>query len=489
MSNSTLPREALSKQELGGSLSAARALLGTVGLVVGILGVGACSSDEGEGPYADWSSLPELVDPDEELKSLPQRQAAFRNLCQKGHNDPFARALCSEGAPPKIRSLQELLQLVGLGREDQRAFALTGNSTSVVGHQVSAINPRMIVFPRVESDLVPPEELIIASFVRGEQFVELVAGNFDTRQLTFYVIAFEQGCNYVGMGCDLASLLTEEVEENWTAYSVYDHLDLKTTSLDCLSCHQVGTEESDLILRMQELEAPWLHWFPQRLGQRTESDRVLLGQFAEAHQHDKNYGGIAVSTITNAVSEGSGAQLEALIRAEGFAEQPNPFAGQIAAEFKSGMSPTWDLRFSVHLAGEAIAVPYPGVDITDTEKRAAAVQSYLEVVQERAPRESLVDIRDVFSEDADRRLGFVSWSESDGRAILTQMCARCHDGRGDPDIAKNRFNVLQLDTMTRVEKDHAIERILATDLLQMPPKRAGRLSPGAMEAALTELER
>ena len=90
---------------------------------------------------------------------------------------------------------------------------------------------------------------------------------------------------------------------------------------------------------MQELASPWLHWFPQRFVQRTDSDRVLLAQFADTHAGDKHYGGIPIATIANALDEGSGAQLEALVRAEGFGEQPNPFDAQIVAEMKNGTSP------------------------------------------------------------------------------------------------------------------------------------------------------
>ena len=131
---------------------------------------------------------------------------------------------------------------------------------------------------------------------------------------------------------------------------------------------------------MQELASPWMHWFPQRFVQRTDSDRALGAQFAEAHGDDRQYGGVPIAVITNALDEGSGAQLEALVRAEGFGDQPNPFDAQIATEMKSGTSPTWQARFQTHLGGEAIAVPYPRIDVTDEAKRSAAIRSYQDVV-------------------------------------------------------------------------------------------------------------
>jgi hypothetical protein len=242
------------------------------------------------------------------------------------------------------------------------------------------------------------------------------------------------------------------------------------------------------MLRMQELTGPWMHWFPQRFAQRTESDRVLGAQFAEAHQGEGQYGGIPIAVITNAIDEGSGAQLEALLRSEGFAEQPNAFDAQIALEMKSGPSPTWQARFDAHRRGEAIGVPYPLIDVTDETARSDAVRSYVSVVSGSAPRESLLDVRSIFCADAEQKLSFVPQPGADGRGVLLQMCARCHDGRGDPQFRKNQFNVLRLDELPRSLKDAAIERMSASSAV-MPPTRAGRLTPEAIQAAKLELQR
>jgi hypothetical protein len=240
---------------------------------------------------------------------------------------------------------------------------------------------------------------------------------------------------------------------------------------------------------MQELSAPWLHWFPQRFSQHTESDRVLLAQFLEAHGAEQQYGGIPISTIRNAIDEGSGAQLEALVRAEGSGDQPNPFDGQIAREVSSGASPTYDARIAAHLRGEAIAVPYPHIDVTDEAARRAAVDSYVGVSTGVLPRESLIDIREVFSADAQQRLSFVPAPATDGRTVLLQMCARCHDGRGEPGTRKANFDVLRLDEMEREAKDVAISRITATDETRMPPWRVGNLTPESVQAATLELSK
>jgi cytochrome c553 len=435
----------------------------------------------------DWATLPAATAVDRELATLGTRAATYERICGRGRGDSFARSLCAGGQRPEIRDMTELLQLVGLS--ERRAFALTGNSTSLVAMSVSAINPRILVFPRVEADLTPPGDMTALGFVRGEPFVELVSRDPTEGQLNFYLLSFERACSYEAGGCDLASLLTDEIETGWTAYSIYDQDDLEATSFDCKSCHEPGGIGTKRILRMQELASPWMHWFPQRFVQRTDSDRALVAQFAEAHQYDEHYGGIPIGEITNALDEGSGAQLEALVRAEGFGDQPNPFDAQIATEMMAGTSPTWEARLQTHLGGAAIAVPYPGIDVTDAMKRIAAVRSYTDVVRGVAARGSLLDVRDVFSADAAAKLSFVPQTGASGETVLLQMCARCHDGRGNPALAKNDFNVRALDGLSRSEKELAIIRLNAADVgARMPPWRVGRLTTEAIAAAVAALQ-
>ena len=153
---------------------------------------------------------------------------------------------------------------------------------------------------------------------------------------------------------------------------------------------------------------------------------------------------------------------------------------------KSGSSPTWQARFEANLRGDAIAVPYPAVDVTDEAKRSAATRSYQDVVRGAAPRASLIDIRDIFSDDAKAKLSFVPQAGADGKTVLHQMCARCHAGRGNPGLNKNRFNVLALDTLPRPEKDLAIARISDSGETGCPPgawgpspRRASRRRPSS----------
>ncbi|WP_437517874.1 hypothetical protein [Sorangium sp. So ce1099] len=131
-----------------------------------------------------------------------------------------------------------------------------------------------------------------------------------------------------------------------------------------------------------------------------------------------------------------------MLVAEGQAAQPNAFDPRIEAETKAGpSSPTWEKQFAVSLAGDSISVPYPLMDVTDPVLRAERTRSYLDVVTGAAPRESLLDSRDLFSEDAKVKLGLVPPPGASGRAVLTQLCSRRHDGRGNPALSRARFNV------------------------------------------------
>ncbi len=451
--------------------------------------VSACAGPAPEGKSAkSWDDLPPVLAPLSELSELPAREEQYRKLCELPRQDSLFLAVCA-GERPEIPDLASLIRLLGL--HEDRAFALTGNSTSLVKSSVSAVNPRAIIFPRPDEALTRAAEFTVLTFVRGEPVVEAVSRDLSSGELNFYLLNFERACDYEG-GCDLTSLFSEELERGWTAYSIYTEEDLENTPLDCRSCHQPAGFGSPNILRMQELASPWLHWFPQRFVQRTDSDRILTAQFLEAHALDSQYAGIPIASIESGVDEGSGAQFEAALVAEGHAEQPNVFDPRIEAEAKTGEeSPTWLAQFELGLRGDAIPVPYPLADVTDQDKRQAAVQSYLGVISGAQPRESLLDLRDVFSQDALEKLSLVPQPGSDGRSVLVEMCSRCHDGRGNQAQTRQRFNVRRLDEMSRDERDTAMSRLVEPvgSPLKMPPWRAGTLTEAALESALAELRK
>ena len=143
-----------------------------------LLGVTGCTkgepSEAGESRApSDWAKLPAVTSTDAELGPLGSRQATLDRVCGRKRGDAFSKVLCGAGGRPEIRDFAELLELVGLN--EQRAFALTGNSTSLLARNVSALNPRILVFPRVDDDLRRPDAMTAVGFVRGEQLVELVS--------------------------------------------------------------------------------------------------------------------------------------------------------------------------------------------------------------------------------------------------------------------------------------------------------------------------
>lgn len=452
-----------------------------------LLAASACAGTPDAAPQG-WDALPAITHPEPALAALSTREARHREFCATPRGDSFFRALCA-GPRPAIEDMAGLLRTTSL--EQDRAFALTANSTSLVKRAVSSINPRLIVFPRVDEKRERPAEMTALGFVRGEPFVEVVSRDLASGDYNFYLFTFERACDYSPSGCDPASLYGEELEHGWTAFSVYGEAELENTAFDCRSCHQPGGYGTPKILRMQELESPWLHWFPQRFVQRTDSDRVLTTQFLEAHSVDAHYGGIPIPTIQGALDEGSGAHLEALLVAEGQAAQPNAFDPRIEAEAKLGPSPTWEQQFALTLTGQAISVPYPLADVTDPQLRAARAAAYRDVMTGAAPRESLPDLRDLFSPDARVKLGILPRPGADGRQVLVQMCSRCHDGRGNPAISRSAFDVTRLDSLSLAQKATAIQRLQEppTSTLRMPPWRAGELSPAELAAALSELSR
>jgi hypothetical protein len=105
--------------------------------------------------------------------------------------------------------------------------------------------------------------------------------------------------------------------------------------------------------------------------------------------------------------------------------------------------------------------------------------------------DELPDIRDVFLEAALPGMSHRPKPGLDGKGILVHACAQCHNPRLPDDISRARFDVMNLDRMSRSEKDLAIERmkLAKDDRFLMPPKLFRELSDDEIERAIAELER
>ena len=216
------------------------------------------------------------------------------------------RLFCGD-EPPEITSLHDLQAAFGLEPErlgGVSGSALAGHSTSLTTRSVSAINPRAILFRLVvplTDESVPPIELVALAFTRGEQFVELVRDRDRRASCASTWSRFEQACNERAAGCTPGDLLTEAIERDWREVTLYDEAVLENTVLDCATCHQPDGPGTPKILRMQEFEAPWTHWFfsspraAARWSPTTSQPRATSARRAEARGHRRPYPRVACS--------------------------------------------------------------------------------------------------------------------------------------------------------------------------------------------------
>jgi hypothetical protein len=456
--------------------------------------------------YASW---PDALEP---LARGPEQTA---QVCARNGQDVVRDALC--GGMPAPTNLIELQARFGLDSDqignvnmaktgEMRGISLTAHSTALGKRSVSAINPRLFA---VHVGFTPSNgvgarrdlqtRLLALAFARGEQIVELVATDRAERRLNFYVLSFRQACNERPEGCTPGDLLTAAVESDWTEVSLYDELDLANTALDCATCHQPDGPSTPELLRMQELDSPWTHW----LSPSTEGGKVLLEDYMAAHG-DETYAGMRAEQIAKAdpnslatmvflFSPTQPNRFSSLLIEQQIAQSAAAMGGNQPAENNvPGVSATWNLAFMAANRGEAIAVPYSNVKVTDADKLAKMTTAYQAQRGGQLPAAQLPDIRDVFPDDPVRmaELGFATQPGLDGAAVLMAACSQCHNARLDPRLSRARFRA-DLHGMTRAQKDLAIARIMLPPEhpLAMPPAQLKVLTPEARERAIETLER
>lgn len=414
---------------------------------------------------------------------------------------------------PPITSLKQLQEALGLGfanpnglsgfvpgGEGNASFAITAHSSSLVAKFTSSINPRVIVMTPGDgagNNLANP--FVVMGFVRGEQFVELIARNEislanNVANLSFYLFRFERDCS-ITRTCTNYDTLTPVVEKNWVSYSLYEDEDIKNTILDCKMCHQ-PTMRYPKILRMQEIEAPWPHFIrtpfggtSQEVGQGVEIAKKLMADFESAKgvgAASEGYGGIPGPLL----NKGLARVLEQLVERAGF-QSFNPSS---SAVFPSKAVNTandtyvplsWLGLFETFISGGAVVnidnKPFPmiapssyKIRVADVTKMQTMAQAYKDVMTGAKAPSTLPDIRDVFPDDPNELayIGIRVKPGLDGRGILMNACKRCHHSELDQSLTRARFNV-DLSLMSREERDLAIYRISLPeeDLKAMPPRR------------------
>jgi hypothetical protein len=402
--------------------------------------------------------------------NLPRGEEQRSRFCARGRDDLVTDAFCAELAP-SVTSLAELFALLDVDPRayvGSRGISLTGHSTGLSKRSVSAINPR-VFFIRVEG---PTDPLLAVAFTRGETIVEIVTRSRTRQELEFYVVAFTLRCSSTELGCTPGELLTSAVERDWQSVDVYREDDLKNSPIDCRVCHQPSGPSTPKLLRMQELDTPWTHWFDDHYA---------------AHG-DETFAGIPGPSITQA----RGGLVAAFVNIAGSRLQPNEFPSkQVEDEVESsapaqpadnqtrGRSQTWQTLYQAAQRAEAIPTPYHDVKITDPIKLAAMQQAYLELRAGRLAQNALPDIRDVLPDDpvALAEMGFTLDERLEDRALLIAACGLCHNARLDQSLSRARFHT-DLERLSAEEKQTAIDRLNLPghDPLAMPPRLIHALS-------------
>lgn len=431
-----------------------------------------------------------------EATPLETGAAQKERLCSRDRSDAVLDVFC-RSEPPKITSLVELRQAFGVDEPGtKQLFALTGHSTSLVARSVSSINPRVIfIRPESETDGV---ELLFIAFARGEQFSEIAVRDRTAGELQFYLFTFDQECNE--RGCKPGDLLTEHAEVGWRNVNVYAEEDLANTPSDCRVCHQPDGPHTPKLLRMQEFEPPWNHWFYSFVP----GGKAIIRDYLAA-KGDEGMGGLTADDIALRSQPGvmsstlffanpgpqPNAYVSAVINSEITESTASLGGNQPDDNSVPGESETWDAIYERARNGEAISVPYHDVKVTDKAKLATMTAAYVDYREGRLPREELPDIREVFPDDEEllARMGFATEPGMTGQEVLMQACAQCHNGHLDQTLSRARFSV-DLSKLSREQKDRAISRIMLP--LDhggvMPPARFRHLSEDAKRQLVELLE-
>jgi hypothetical protein len=159
----------------------------------------------------------------------------------------------------------------------------------------------------------------VLTFTRGEQFAEVVVRDRVGGELQFYLVTFALACDETPEGCLPGDLLTETIESGWRDVNVYAEEDLRNTAFDCRSCHQVDGPGTPKILRMQEFEPPWNHWFFRLVG----GGQAVIADYLAA-KGDEPFAGLAAAEIADA----NPGVLSAAIRVADM-RQPNEYVSAV----------------------------------------------------------------------------------------------------------------------------------------------------------------
>ena len=419
--------------------------------------------------------------------------------------DQITKAFCQDfvqgGSIPQPHSLADLLALLNLDFKDPNGengqggnpgFAILGHSSALTARKVSTVTPTAFVFTPPPADGSKPSGYVFLAFDPGETFVEVASHDPTLDTVNFYLVLFDKDCTNNG-GCRNGDVLTQNLVTGWSNLREYESSTaLNNTIADCRECHAPDDSQPQM-LRMQEIEAPFTHWF----SKQTTGGQALYDEFHKMHPAGEDYGPIPGPLV----DKSDPALMAQMIAQAGFGQQPNAFpSAEIEAELaqsakqqpwtntgNGGVSPTWNAIYQAAVAGQFIATPYHDVKVTDPAKVTKMTKAYQDFMAGTAT--ALPDIRDVFWDGALRDMSFAPKSGLSGRELITQMCQQCHHSKLDLTITREKFLTDQLDTMTRDEKDVAIQRLQTPvdSRLSMPPALFRTITDAERQLMIDEL--
>ena len=422
-------------------------------------------------------------------------------VCARAGEDAVTRTLCAK-VVPELRGLGDLYRALGLDQRESPLVGVTTHSLSLAGRAVSALNPRVLVARK----LLPEAGggVVATAFARGEQSVELASYDAAAADFTFYLLTFEQACNRTR--CTPADLLSEAIERDWTAWTLYRAEDLVDTGLDCLSCHQPEGARGRRRFLMRQMTAPWMHWSgretfmgsclaPDGASGLTRALPSVLAALARGQAPGARYAAWPIDDLLVRASghDFSGfLELAALTAGQPATDspvlEPHVFPSQqvLDDELCRGDRTAW-AGYRADVLAQGFPVPFHDFDVLDPSRGAAAAADFAAFLGRNAAADALELGASLMSDEAARAVGFVPEAGSTDRQLLRQMCVRCHNDLVDPGLGRARFNVDALERggvgVSAAERTLAAQRIALPhgSPLVMPPLRAGVLPLWAAE--------
>jgi hypothetical protein len=440
------------------------------------------------------------------LAPFPKGEEMRKRLCfdfdpaRAQEFDKVRQAFC-QAEVPKVTSLRELQAALGLaipentpaGRESNGkpgvtpGWALTGHSTSLVARFVSPINPRILLFTAPKDFTTPMPDFVVLGFVRGDQFVEVIAREPRSGRLNFFLVEFTQACNEGGAHCSTGHLQSSAIESNWTGITIYEDTQLANTVFDCTHCHQPEGPLSDKMLRLQEMEQPWSHFFRD-----DTQGQELIQIFQDFHGPNEGVGGIPAHLISSSDPE----KLTWLLKANGFGEQPNSFpSSAVEQNVKEGKGPgeKWIAGWKRYLQGETITFPSFANSILDSSK-VPEIKARWQAAQAAGTYDDRPDLRQALDDRLSASYGARAPLQATGKELVALACQRCHNEKLDSTLGKSLFRAdLKASERSAFSARNAIERleILRKDPsnpLAMPPRLFMDLTESEIDLIIQELK-